>query len=65
MSKHRYDVGETVTFSQRRANAPEMVYEIRGHLPSEGPDHRYRVRSSEEKHERIFVESQIQPVKAG
>jgi hypothetical protein len=60
MTKHKFEVGEAVIHTQRWGRASEAVYEIRSILPSEGADHRYRVRCSDEKHERVFAESQIE-----
>jgi hypothetical protein len=65
MTKHKFEVGEAVIYTQRRGRSAEAVYEIRSLLPSEGSDHRYRVRCSEEKHERVFTESQLELARTG
>ena len=40
MTKHKFEVGEAVTHTQRWGRSSEAVYEIRSILPSEGSDHR-------------------------
>jgi hypothetical protein len=60
---HKFSVGQTVTLAHRMLqNAPAGPYEIAGLRPS--PDNaadepRYRIKSVDEKHERIAIESDL------
>ena len=61
MKGHKYPVGETVHFTPgafdqdaRRGN-----YRVLRHLPAEGTDNQYRIKSSLDGHERVVRESQL------
>ena len=61
MKGHKYPVGQMVHFSPgafdqdaRRGN-----YRVTRHLPAEGSDNQYRIKSSLDGHERVVKESQL------
>ncbi len=60
---HKFSVGQTVTLVHRMLqNAPAGPYEIAGLRPSpdnDADEPRYRIKSADEKHERIAIESDL------
>ena len=61
MTKHKYTVGQMVDFmpSPADANAPRGKYRIERQMPSETRDLQYRVKNTEDGHERVVVESRL------
>ena len=60
MSKHKYDIGQKVRyFSRMRASAPNSEFEVVRLLPAEGGEFQYRIKSAEEKTERVVSEDQL------
>jgi hypothetical protein len=61
MPAHKFAVGEKVEFSPGRldGNVPRGTYTIARLLPSETPDHQYRVKHVRDNHERVVRESQL------
>lgn len=58
---HKYAVEQVVDFTPGRSN-PEISpgrYEIVRHLPPDGSENLYRVRSLDDNHERVVRESQL------
>ncbi|UEM07718.1 hypothetical protein JL101_034655 (plasmid) [Skermanella rosea] len=58
---HKYPVEQVVHFTPGRSN-PEVSsgrYEIVRHLPPDGSENLYRVRSLDDNHERVVRESQL------
>jgi hypothetical protein len=58
---HRFQPGQTVRLhhSSRYLSVAAGRYEVRGLLPSEDGDPRYRVRSADEQHDRVVKESEL------
>ena len=58
---HKYDVGQVVNFMPGALTLETSLglYEIVRHLPPEGPDNQYRVKSVKDGHERVVRESQL------
>ena len=58
---HKYQVGQVVNFTPGASILKESLglYEIVRHLPPEGPDNQYRVKSVQDSHERVVRESQL------
>ena len=58
---HKYRVGETVFFTSPSFGraAATGSYTVVKLLPSEGDDHQYRIKNSEEAFERVAKESQL------
>src|SRR5690242_16645405 len=58
---HKYEVGQVVNFTPSAPNlgASLGLYEIVRHLPPEGPDNQYRIKSLTDSHERVVRESQL------
>jgi len=61
VQEHKYEVGQVVNFtpSALTLGASLGLYEIVRHLPPEGPDNQYRVKSVQDSHERVVRESQL------
>jgi hypothetical protein len=58
---HRFKIGENVLYTSGpygRAGAG-IVYKVTQHLPPEGDDRQYRIKSANEPHERVVKESQL------
>jgi hypothetical protein len=61
VGQHKYEVGQVVSFTPGALN-PEAslgLYEIVRHLPPQGADNQYRVKSVRDSHERVVRESQL------
>ncbi|HEY6996182.1 MAG TPA: hypothetical protein VH397_20980 [Xanthobacteraceae bacterium] len=61
MSDHKFKVGQSVLytsgpFGRGPANG---IYKVTQLLPSEGDDCQYRIKSSDEPHERVVKESEL------
>ncbi len=61
---HKYQVGETVYFTSPSFGraAATGSYTVVKHLPTEGDDHQYRIKSAGEAFERVAKESQLDRV---
>ena len=61
MQRHKYAVGEMVRFTPGAfdQNAQPGNYRVLRHLPAEGIDNQYRIKSSLDGHERVVKESQL------
>ena len=61
MASHLYAIGEQVAFQPGRLDGavPRGTYTVVRRLPSETPDHQYRVRNTTDNHERVVRESQL------
>lgn len=61
MQEHRFKVGQSVTFTSGpfgRAGTTG-TYKVTQLLPPEGDDNQYRIKNSDEPHERVVKESQL------
>jgi hypothetical protein len=61
VQEHKFKVGQSVSFKsglfgRGGTNGPYMVTQL---LPAEGDDCLYRIRNSDEPHERVAKESQL------
>lgn len=58
---HKYEVGQLVDFTPAASPREKSVgrYEIVRHLPPEGADNQYRVKSVQNSQERVVRESQL------
>ena len=59
---HKFGVGQLVHFHPdrgERASAPPGLYEVTKHLPHDGHEYEYRIKSAHEEHERIAKEKQL------
>ena len=61
---HKFHVGESVTMGPATSrNIPGGVYEVVRALPEDGSgEHRYRIKSATEPHERVARESELTKV---
>jgi hypothetical protein len=61
VKEHKYQVGQVVDFTPGALTAETSIgkYEIVRHLPPEGPENQYRIKSVLDSHERVVRESQI------
>lgn len=60
MKAHKYQAGQFVTLQRRMFHpAPAGRYQVVRQLPPLGNDNQYRVRSTEDQHERVICESEI------
>jgi hypothetical protein len=67
MAPHRYAVGQSVDFvpGPYDGNVPRGAYVIERQLPSETRDWQYRIRNSNDGHERVVLESQLRARSVG
>ena len=64
MPMHRFKIGETVFVeAARHLNFPGGAYVVTAKLPERDGEFEYRVRSSDEPHERVVRESQLRAVR--
>jgi len=58
---HKYEIGTVVNFMPGALTLETSLglYEIVRHLPPEGPENQYRVKSVKDGHERVVRESQL------
>jgi hypothetical protein len=61
IKNHKYEVGQVVNFTPGKLNLETSPgrYEVVRHLPPDGSENQYRVRSVEDSHERVVRESQL------
>ena len=61
MQAHKYAVGKIVQFTPGAfdQNGRRGNYRVVRHLPAEGADNQYRIKSSLDGHERVVRESQL------
>lgn len=61
LSDHKFKVGQSVLYTSGPygRGAASGVYKITQLLPSEGDDCQYRIKSSNEPHERVVKESEL------
>jgi hypothetical protein len=63
MSGPKFKPGQIVEFIQPNRLAPRGEYEIVRSMPSDVGDSRYRIRSLQEKHERVAWEHELRAVR--
>ena len=61
MSEHKFKVGQSVLYTSGPfgRGSTTSVYKITQLLPPEGDDRQYRIKSSDEPHERVVKESEL------
>ncbi len=61
MSDHKFKVGQSVLYASGPfgRGATSGVYKVTHLLPPQGDDHQYRIKSSDEPHERVVKESEL------
>lgn len=61
---HRFNIGQRVRFNRGfpYTNASRGDYQVVRQLPDEKGEFQYRIKSTEENHERVASESDLQPV---
>lgn len=59
MNNHKYDIGSRVGLIPGPARTAEGEYEIVRHLPADGDDFQYRIKSVREPNERLVKEYQL------
>ncbi|MGA7489321.1 MAG: hypothetical protein WBW74_20545 [Xanthobacteraceae bacterium] len=61
LSDHKFKVGQSVLYTSGPfgRGAASGVYRVTQLLPSEGDDCQYRIKSSDEPHERVVKESEL------
>jgi hypothetical protein len=64
MQDHKFKIGQSVNFTSGPfgRGGGSGVYKVTQLLPPEGDDYQYRIKSSEEPHERVVKESQLSRV---
>ena len=64
MQDHKFKIGQSVNFTSGPCGrgGGSGVYKVTQLLPPEGDDYQYRIKSSEEPHERVVKESQLSRV---
>jgi hypothetical protein len=68
LSDHRFKVGQSVTYSygigglRRQPTGSGGIYKIMRLLPAEGDERLYRVKSADERHERVAKETELERV---
>jgi len=61
MSHHKFKIGQEVSFSPGKLSMPSSSksFKITRHLPREGGEFTYRIKSAAEQFERVARESEI------
>ena len=61
MSGHKFKIGESVLYTSGiyGRGAASGVYKVTQLLPPEGDDRQYRIKSSDEPHERVVKEREL------
>jgi hypothetical protein len=61
VKEHKFQIGQTVYFVSRPVGqmAADGTYRIVKLLPSDGDEHQYRIKSTNEAFERVAKESQL------
>jgi hypothetical protein len=60
MASHKFHVGEIVNLRPVVSrNVPGGAYEVTKHLPHNGREFEYRIKSASEEHERVARESEL------
>jgi hypothetical protein len=61
MQAHRFKVGTTVRFTPSALDKSAQAgnYRIVRHLPADGTDNQYRIKSVSDGHERVVKEGQL------
>jgi hypothetical protein len=60
MTAHKYQTGQYVTVLKRLFQpAPAGRYQIVRQLPPQGIDNQYRIKHTEDQHERVVRESEL------
>ena len=64
MTEHRFKVGQSVSYTSGPfgRGGSSGVYKITQLLPPEGDDYQYRIKGTNEPHERVVKESQLSRV---
>lgn len=65
MNNHKFRLGQTVYFTAKPLGnmSAHGAYQIVKLLPSDGDEHQYRIKSSDESFERVAKESQLDRVR--
>jgi hypothetical protein len=63
-TKRIFEIGQTIHFrtTQRGVSAAAGEYQIVGYRPAEDGEIQYRIKSGNERHERIAREGELRPV---
>ena len=56
---HKFKVGQSVSFIPGLLGGGPAIFKVTQLLPSEDDDHKYRIKSDSEPHERVAKESQL------
>ena len=61
LSTHKFAVGDSVRYTSGTVGRPgdDGDYKVVRLLPAEGEEQRYRIKSANEAHERVALESQL------
>lgn len=64
MHEHRFSVGQPVRLPNRLGmlKTNDMVFTVTGKMPAKGNSPQYRIRSEEERHERVVTEDMLEAV---
>ena len=61
---HRFAIGQTVRLQSSMSLRTAELYRITGTLPSRDNSPQYRIRSDQERHERVTTEDSLEEVEA-
>jgi hypothetical protein len=64
-SERMFEIGQTIQFrtSQRGVSAAAGEYQVVGYRPTEGGEVLYRIKSGNERHERIARDGELSPLR--
>jgi hypothetical protein len=63
MAEHKFKIGQRVYFNvPANLGAAQGFYYITAHLPADGGQFQYRIKSAHEAHERVAKEGQLIPI---
>ena len=65
MREHRFSIGQTVRMPNRfgAVKTDELLFTVTGKMPAKDRSPQYRVRSEEERHERVVTEDMLEASK--
>jgi hypothetical protein len=64
---HLFTVGQSVRLRkhpEEHTRSADIVYRITGTMPAQGSALQYRIRSDQERHERVAIEDSLEPLRA-
>ncbi len=64
---HLFTVGQSVRLKkhpEEHTRGADIIYRITGTMPAQGTSLQYRIRSDQERHDRVAIEDSLEPLRA-